>query len=290
MDLIYRFDPFKPLVHQRPTDSAGAIRELLQGNRRLFDLIEKMQHAAEDSSAEPSQTIVPVDLLSMGLPFFPGASLDQAPFALVLGCSDARVPIESIFDQSFNDLFVVRIAGNVLGTECLGSFDYAVRHLGDSLKAVVVLGHTGCGAVTAAVDTYLNPNDYADIAFTHALRSLIDRVLTAVRGAAHSFERHWGHDIVHHPGYRAALVEASVYLNAAITAFDLQREIASAGGDSSLAVYYGACDISNMLVRPDPSDAAGDEPNLQKALASTDDFLELADHLVRIISTGELLR
>ena len=61
----------------------------------------------------------------MGLPFLPGAALDQQPFAMVLGCSDARVPIESIFDQSFNEMFVVRVAGNVLGTEGLGSFDYA---------------------------------------------------------------------------------------------------------------------------------------------------------------------
>ena len=102
----------------------------------------------------------------------------------MLGCSDARVPIELIFDQSPNDLFVVRVAGNVLGVECLGSIDYAVANLGKSLKLVVVLGHTTCGAVSAAVDSYLAPKNYAEIAFTHALRSLVDRIQTAVRGAA----------------------------------------------------------------------------------------------------------
>ena len=175
----------------------------------------------------------------MGLPFVAGSTSDQAPFALVLSCSDARVPIESLFDRGFNDLFVVRIAGNVLGTECLGSFDYAVRHLKESLKAVVVLGHTHCGAVTAAVDAYLHPNDYADIAFTHALRSLVNRILSAVRGAAHAFERQCGHEISRHPGFRAVLVEAAVYLNAAITAFDLQGRDRQAGGSDLLQVFYG---------------------------------------------------
>ena len=113
--------------------------------------------------------------------------------------------------------------GNVLGTECLGSFDFALRHLGGSLKATVVMGHTGCGAVGAAVDTYLSPNDYADIAFTHPLRSLVDRIMIAVRGAANAFDRRYGHSIHKHPDYRMALVEASAYLNAAITAFDLHR-------------------------------------------------------------------
>src|SRR5580704_7570348 len=176
MDLIYRYDPFQPLVVSRPPDAAAAIRVLLDGNRRLVRLVEQMQQATL-GEVPVASTVVPFNPVSMGLPLWPGAALDQQPFATVLGCSDARVPIESIFDQSFNEMFVVRVAGNVLGTEGLGSFDYAVRNLGHSLKALVVLGHTGCGAVTAAVDTYLAPTEYAGIAFTHALRSLVDRVM-----------------------------------------------------------------------------------------------------------------
>ena len=80
-----------------------------------------------------------------------------APFAVVVGCSDARVPTEMIFGQGFNDLFVIRVAGNVLGDECLGSVDYALNALSDSVKVLIVLGHSGCGAVTAAVDAYLKP-------------------------------------------------------------------------------------------------------------------------------------
>jgi carbonic anhydrase len=289
VDLIYRFDPFKPIVLDRPESAEAAIRVLLEGNKRLVAFIDELRQATIHGGAERKQTIVPVDLLSIGLPILTSAAPDQAPFALVLGCSDARVPIESVFDQNFNDLFVVRIAGNVLGTECLGSFDYAVRHLGPGLKAVVVLGHTCCGAITAAVDTYLNPDDYADIAFTHALRSLVERMLVGVRGAARAIERRCGHDVVRHPGFRAALVEASVYLNSAITAFDLKREIASAGGDHSSAVFYGACDISTMLVRYEAS-SDDRQPGLRSAPSSADDFVTIADQLARAVSEGELLQ
>ena len=77
----------------------------------------------------------------------------------VLGCSDARVPIELIFKEGPNDLFVVRVAGNGLGSEVLGSLKYAVEHLGGSLRIIVVLGHSGCGAVSEAVDAFLEPPD-----------------------------------------------------------------------------------------------------------------------------------
>ena len=150
----------------------------------------------------------------------------------MLGCSDARAPIERIFDQSLNDLFVIRVAGNVLGVECLGSIDYAVNQLGASLKLLVVLGHSTCGAVSAAVNSYLAPKDYASIAFTHSLRSLVDRIQVAVRGAATALERVAGASAARHPSYRAALVEAAVYLNAAITAFDVRREVDRLGGNA----------------------------------------------------------
>jgi carbonic anhydrase len=72
----------------------------------------------------------------------------QHPKAIVLGCSDSRVPPELLFDQGIGDLFVVRVAGNVAAPDTLGSVEYAAGHLGTPL--VVVLGHTGCGAVAAA--------------------------------------------------------------------------------------------------------------------------------------------
>ena len=72
----------------------------------------------------------------------------QCPFATILGCSDSRVPPEMVFDQGLGDLFIVRVAGNVVSTEILGSLGYALAHLRTSL--FVVLGHEGCGAVQAA--------------------------------------------------------------------------------------------------------------------------------------------
>ncbi len=75
--------------------------------------------------------------------------IGQHPFALILGCSDSRVPIELLFDQGFGDLFVIRIAGNVVERSQLGSVEYAIQELG--VKLVVVMGHAHCGAVAAAI-------------------------------------------------------------------------------------------------------------------------------------------
>jgi carbonic anhydrase len=75
----------------------------------------------------------------------------QHPFAIVLGCADSRVPPEIVFDQGLGDLFVLRVAGNVIDDQSLGSIEYAVDHL--AVRLIVVLGHQRCGAVKAAKDT-----------------------------------------------------------------------------------------------------------------------------------------
>src|ERR1700746_651979 len=75
----------------------------------------------------------------------------QKPFATILGCSDSRVPPELIFDANFGELFIVRVAGNVISPEVMGSLQYAGAHLHTPL--FVVLGHEGCGAVNAALTT-----------------------------------------------------------------------------------------------------------------------------------------
>src|SRR6185295_8372829 len=79
----------------------------------------------------------------------------QKPFATILGCSDSRVPIELVFDQGLGDLFVIRVAGNVIAPDVVGSLGYAVVHLATSL--IVVVGHEGCGAVIAAVQAMEGP-------------------------------------------------------------------------------------------------------------------------------------
>lgn len=79
----------------------------------------------------------------------------QAPFAVILGCSDSRVPAEIVFDQSLGDLFVIRIAGNIVAPSQIGSIEFAVEHFGSPL--VVVLGHTKCGAIAATVKSLTSP-------------------------------------------------------------------------------------------------------------------------------------
>ena len=77
------------------------------------------------------------------------AEQSQCPFAIILGCSDSRTPVEIVFDQGFGDLFVVRVAGNVVAPSVVGSIEFAASQFGSRL--VVVMGHSGCGAVRATV-------------------------------------------------------------------------------------------------------------------------------------------
>jgi carbonic anhydrase len=79
----------------------------------------------------------------------------QKPYAVILSCSDSRVPPEIVFDETLGQLFVVRVAGNILDPVVLGSIEYAVEHFGSAL--IMVLGHEGCGAVTAAYDAIGKP-------------------------------------------------------------------------------------------------------------------------------------
>lgn len=78
------------------------------------------------------------------------AAAGQEPFAIILGCSDSRVPAELVFDQGFGDLFVIRVAGNIVAPSQVGSVEFAASRFGTRL--VVVLGHSGCGAITATLE------------------------------------------------------------------------------------------------------------------------------------------
>ena len=89
------------------------------------------------------------------LPTREGLAKGQKPYAIILSCSDSRVPPEIIFDKGLGEIFVVRVAGNIVDSVVLGSIEYAAEHLGSPL--VMVLGHERCGAVTAAVDAKGKP-------------------------------------------------------------------------------------------------------------------------------------
>jgi carbonic anhydrase len=99
----------------------------------------------------------------------------QTPFAVILGCSDSRVPVEMIFDQGPGDLFVVRVAGNVVETGVLGTIEFAIKHL--NVAAILVLGHEGCGIVQLALESHDTKHQA-----TPSLRALMDKIEPAVSG------------------------------------------------------------------------------------------------------------
>ncbi len=292
MDIIYRYDPYTPIVPRQLDDAEAAIESLRQGHERYASIVGRVQREFLGERSE-GPLVIPSDPMSLGMPTLSNAPPVQTPFALVLGCSDARVPIERIFDQSLNDLFVIRVAGNVLGVECLGSIAFAVNHLGDSLKLLIVLGHSSCGAVGAAVDSYLAPKDYANIAFTHSLRSLVDRIQVAVRGAATALDRLVGPNVSRHPAYRSALVEASVYVNAAITAYDVRREVERLDvGTEAVRVVYGVYDLVEQRVRARPSGGPAQAGAPIEVFAEIpndhDAFSEMAGEIARAVAGRKL--
>src|ERR1700674_2296656 len=98
----------------------------------------------------------------------------QEPFAAILGCSDSRVPVEIVFDQGLGDLFVIRVAGNIVASSQVGSVEFAAARFGTRL--VVVLGHSQCGAVLATLEDLQQPTDN----HSRNLRSIVDRVRPSV--------------------------------------------------------------------------------------------------------------
>lgn len=138
-----------------PTES---VERLMLGNRRFLD------ESAPSSARSFSPHL---------------ATKAQRPFAIVLGCSDSRTPVEILFDEGFGDLFVVRIAGNIVAPSVVGSIEFAASQFGTRL--VVVMGHTGCGAVTAtvkAIQTGLGSE-------SKNIRAITDRIAPNVQHLIH---------------------------------------------------------------------------------------------------------
>jgi carbonic anhydrase len=98
----------------------------------------------------------------------------QEPFAIILGCSDSRVPAEIVFDQGLGDLFVIRVAGNIVAPSQIGSVEFAAERFGTRL--VVVLGHTECGAILATIEELGRPSEGQ----SRNLRSIVDRIRPSV--------------------------------------------------------------------------------------------------------------
>jgi carbonic anhydrase len=107
----------------------------------------------------------------------------QSPYAVILGCSDSRVPVEIIFDAGLGDLFVIRVAGNIVAPSLIGSIEFAAENFGSRL--VVVLGHTGCGAIDATIGAINSPDSAASeniSAIVSSIRPGIEQVVNADDG------------------------------------------------------------------------------------------------------------
>lgn len=136
----------------RPTTGIEALALLREGNARYVDSL----------TSDPS------------LQRRPELVRDQDPLAIILGCSDARVPVEIVFDQGLGDLFVIRVAGNIVAPSQIGSIEFAAAKF--NTKLVVVLGHSNCGAISACVDAMINP----DKNYSPNLQSIVDRIRPSV--------------------------------------------------------------------------------------------------------------
>jgi carbonic anhydrase len=165
-----------------------AWKRLREGNRRF---------------AAGAPTHQPADLASRRSELVGG----QAPFAIILGCSDSRVPAEIIFDQGLGDLFVIRVAGNIVAPSQVASVEFAAERFGTRL--VVVLGHSQCGAIAATVEALEQP---ADSPSSH-LYSIVDRIRPSVEALRQAEPR---------PG-RAELLERAVRMNIRASAEHLRH-------------------------------------------------------------------
>ena len=137
----------------RPETGAEVLELLKQGNIRYVDSL---------TSTDPMTQKRP-ELVSV-----------QNPLAIILGCSDSRVPVEIVFDQGLGELFVIRVAGNIVAPSQIGSVEFAAATF--NTKLVVVLGHSSCGAVSACVNAVMNPEQN----YSPNLQSIVDRIRPSV--------------------------------------------------------------------------------------------------------------
>lgn len=131
----------------------------------------------------------------------------QEPFAIILGCSDSRVPAEIVFDQGLGDLFVIRVAGNIVAPTQIGSVEFAAEKF--RTRLVVVLGHTCCGAVEATVDDLTRPAGNQSL----NLRTIVDRIRPSVSPLMDSALRH----------DRPALLQEAVRANVRVSVSQLRQ-------------------------------------------------------------------
>ncbi len=222
------------------------------------------------------------------------------PFGVVLGCSDARVPSEILFGQEFNDLFNIRVAGNVLARECVGSLLYALQTFVPEgsgggprqLKLVVALGHRGCGAVRATIQAFekgiLAAPDPVD-----PIGSILHRIyVPALQVGAEAFDARFGTGASRDPRTLNDMVELVVYLNAAWASREITLWVERQGPEiaSRVGVVFGVVDPNDLRVRSRPEKVerpAGTQPGtFDLPPRSLDDLRALAVEIVNVLGSG----
>lgn len=140
----------------RVTTAHDALQRLIEGNRHFVAEIRSHKSLSESRRREVAEA--------------------QEPFAIILGCSDSRVPAEIVFDQGLGDLFVIRVAGNIVAPSQVGSVEFCAARFGTRL--VVVLGHSQCGAVQATLEELRRPSSEQ----SRNMAAIVDRIRPSVQG------------------------------------------------------------------------------------------------------------
>ena len=269
VDVVYRFGGDPDAEQDRPATAEQAQQLLEAGNKDFRNVFDPDRDG--DSPA-----VITVTAGNLGEGAAPGQPPAHAPFAAVVSCADARVPVELVFGRAVNDLFVLRVAGNVLGAEVIGSLDYAFQAL-PSVRTVVVLGHSSCGAVTAAVDAFLNSGSYLGLSGEHQLRGIVDQLFPAIRLGHAALLRNWGAEAADRPGFTPALVDTSIALNAALMASTLRQELSGYGLDE-VAPRFGVYDLVHRGVGTPAEGADGNAfLGLDEPPTDAEGFAALAD-------------
>lgn len=271
IDFTYRFRPARPKPYFIPRDWHEAALYLRVGNELIVRFHDACKHQGYAPGEWPS--VVEISATEAkneprgddGLP-------KQMPFALMLGCSDARVPTELLFGQEFNDIFNIRVAGNVLAEEGVGSLLYALRSFSPerqapnerSLRLVAVVGHRGCGAVRATVQAFLDPIKDA-AAFGEPIGAILRRITSpALVMATEAINIVFGEGLASDPTLVHATIELTVYLNAAWGAHQVQEWVDREGPETSsrVGVLYAVIDPNDWRVRSLPPVEGKPEPEM----------------------------
>lgn len=267
-EIVWRIGDQSTAHQPKPGDADAAQQILEQGNRDFVALLEAGRSTTLDISPEA---------LGVG---DSGQAPAQVPFGAVLACADARSPVELLFNQRANDLFVVRVAGGVLSEEALGSFDFAAANL-PTTQLAVCMGHTGCGAVAAAAGVYLDPPSYQALSNGRPLLSLVQNLLGPVRLAEHTLEAVYGSEVRHRAGFRDALVEMSVVTNAGLVASALATRLQHSPAADRVRTTFAVYDLASRQVGL-PGAATDWAAGLAPAPSASDDF----EHALREMAFG----